>query len=86
MTDLTSPRPDTWRGWLLSDTPHSRGQARLGRLYLLWLGLARNPLAMVGLVIVLALLVAAALAPLLAHQSPIEQDLADRLQPFSAAH
>ncbi|MGO4126669.1 nickel transporter permease [Inquilinus sp. YAF38] len=82
----TLPKPETWRGWLLSDTPQSRGQARLGRLYLLWLGLARNPLAMVGLVIVLALLVAAALAPLLAHQSPIEQDLADRLQPFSAAH
>src|SRR5690606_24556529 len=76
----------SWREWLLSDTPGSRHQARLGRAYLAWLSFARNPLAMVGLGIVLALLVVAALAPLLATHSPIQQTLADRLQPPSAEH
>jgi peptide/nickel transport system permease protein len=80
------PGATTWRAWLLSDTPGSALQARLGRSYLSWLTFARNPLAMVGLAIVLALLVVAALAPLLATHSPTQQALADRLQPPSAAH
>jgi peptide/nickel transport system permease protein len=79
-------RPTTWRAWLLSDTPGSALQARLGRTYLSWLTFARNPLAMIGLAIVLTLLVAAALAPLLATHSPTQQVLADRLQPPSAVH
>ena len=78
--------PTTWREWLLSDTPRSPYQARLGRAYLSWLTFARNPLAMVGLAIVLALLVVAALAPLLATHAPTQQVLADRLQPPSTAH
>jgi peptide/nickel transport system permease protein len=76
----------TRRAWLLTDTPASRTQARLGRAYLLWRSLAGNPLAMVGLGIVVLLLAVAALAPLLAPQSPIAQALADRLQPPSGAH
>jgi peptide/nickel transport system permease protein len=61
-------------------------QARLGRAYLSWLVFARNPLAMVGLAIVLALLLVAAFAPWLATHPPIGQVLANRLQPPSAAH
>ena len=76
----------TWRAWLLSDTPRSPHQARLGRAYLSWLIFARNPLAMAGLAIVLALLVVAALAPLLATHAPTQAVLADRLQPPSATH
>jgi peptide/nickel transport system permease protein len=44
----------TRAAWLLSDTPRSRRQARLGQAYLRWLHLPRNRLAMVGLFIVVA--------------------------------
>jgi peptide/nickel transport system permease protein len=75
-----------WRAWLLADEPGSGLQARLGRSYLSWLAFRRNPLAIAGLGIVLALVLVAALAPVLASQSPIVQDLGARLQPPSAAH
>jgi peptide/nickel transport system permease protein len=79
-------RPATWRAWLLADEPASGLQARLGRSYLSWLAFSRNPLAITGLGIVLALVLVAALAPWLATHSPIAQDLVQRLQPPSAAH
>jgi peptide/nickel transport system permease protein len=79
-------RPALWRAWLLADEPASRLQARLGRGYLSWLTFSRNPLAVTGLGIVLALVLVAALAPWLATHSPIAQGLVDRLQPPSAAH
>ena len=76
----------TWRDWLLAETPGSRRQAALGRWYRGWRGFQRNPLAMVGLAIVVLLVVVAALAPVLPLQSPYTQDLAQRLLPPSAAH
>ena len=76
----------TWRDWLLAETPGSRRQAALGRWYRGWRGFQRNPLAMVGLGIVVLLVVVAALAPVLPLQSPYTQDLAQRLLPPSAAH
>ena len=72
------------RAWLLSDTPRSRGQARLGRAYLGWLAFLENPLAVVGFAIVAGLVLAALLAPWLAPGSPIDQDLGRRLLPPSA--
>ena len=75
----------TAREWLLSDTPQSRSQARMGRLYGGWLAFIRNRLAMVGLGIVVALMLMALLAPLIATHHPFAQDLANRLQPPSAA-
>lgn len=75
-----------WRSRLLSDAPASRGQARLGQWYRGWLTFSGNWLAMLGLLIILALLVIAVLAPWIAGQSPIAQDLAARLQPPSAEH
>jgi peptide/nickel transport system permease protein len=78
--------PSSWRSWLLAETADSALQASLGRAYLGWRAFARNPLAMVGLAIVIALLLIAAAAPLLATHSPIAQDLAGRLQPPGAAH
>jgi len=73
-----------WRDWLLSEAPASRTQARLGQAYARWLVFLRNPLAMVGLIIVLALLVVAAFAPWLATHDPYAQDLARRLRWVSA--
>lgn len=74
------------RAWLLSETPRSRLQARLGQGFGAWLALLENPLALIGLGIVLALIAIAVLAPVLTGQSPIAQDLAGRLRPPSAAH
>ena len=63
--------PRSLNGWLLTNEPASRTQARLGRAYLNWRAFSRNPLAMVGLFIVLALVVVALLAPWIAPYSPI---------------
>jgi peptide/nickel transport system permease protein len=66
------------RSWLTADTPTSRSHARAIQAYLSWRALASNPLTMLGLLIVVALVVFAALAPALAPQSPIAQDLTQR--------
>ena len=77
----------TARAWLLDPAPGSRRQARLGRWFRAWLAFRRNSLAMSGLLIVLALLLMAACAPLLApHQAATLQDLQLRLQEASWAH
>ncbi len=74
----------TTRDWLLDDSPTSRMQARLGRSYRILLALLSNPLAVVGLIVVLVLILMAMLAPLVATHSPIEQNLTMRLLPPSA--
>ncbi|MFO1070836.1 MAG: nickel transporter permease [Geminicoccaceae bacterium] len=76
----------TTRAWLLADSPTSRNQARLGRAYLAWLAFRGNPLAMTGLLIVVALLLVAAFAPWIANHDPIAQDLNQRLLPPSAEY
>jgi peptide/nickel transport system permease protein len=72
--------------WLLSEHPQSRRQAALGRAYAGWLNFARNRLALIGLLLVLALLAVALLAPLLAPYPPTVGALDARLLPPSAAH
>jgi peptide/nickel transport system permease protein len=62
----------TRREWLLSDTPASRGQARWGQSYRVWLALKANRLAMVGLWIVVVLALLAIFAPVLAPYDPLE--------------
>ncbi|QZN95493.1 ABC transporter permease [Symbiopectobacterium purcellii] len=74
------------RAWLLDETPATRRQAIWGRRYRLWLGLQTNPMAMIGLVVILAVLVLSSLAPWLTSYQPGFQDLANRLAPPSAAH
>jgi peptide/nickel transport system permease protein len=72
--------------WLLAPAPASRTQAQLGRVYL---GLRRffsNPLTALGVTVVLAVVALAVLAPLVAPQDPLAQDLPARLQPPSAGH
>jgi len=72
--------------WLMSEQPASRRQAALGRAYAGWLGFARNRLALVGLLLVLALVAVALLADVLAPYPPSIGELTARLQPPSAAH
>lgn len=74
------------KSWLLDDSPQTRWQANLGQAYRTLRSLLRNPLAMIGLLIIVTLLLVAALAPLIAPYSPVLSDLGARLQPPSAAH
>ncbi|WP_336809839.1 nickel transporter permease [Bosea sp. MMO-172] len=72
--------------WLISDSPESRRQARLGQLYRQWLAFKRNPMAVAGLAIIVLLLLIAAFAPLIAPFDPIAQALDKRLMPPSATN
>ncbi|MCZ4093829.1 ABC transporter permease [Sinorhizobium psoraleae] len=76
----------TLRDWLIDDSPASPMQARLGRLYRVLGALMHNPLAVIGAIIVAALILAALFAPWLATHDPLRQALAERLLPPSAAH
>ncbi|SEF56616.1 nickel transporter permease [Bosea lathyri] len=72
-----------WTDYLITDSPSSRRQARLGQFYRQWLAFKRNRLAMLGLGIVVALLLVAAFAPLIATADPLAQNLDKRLLPPS---
>ncbi|CDP53249.1 ABC transporter permease [Paradevosia shaoguanensis] len=72
------------RDWLLDDSPSSRLQARLGRGYRVLRSLLRNPLAVVGAIIVLGLVIMAVFAPVFATHSATAQNLSMRLMPPSA--
>ena len=85
MTDQTATSA-TWHSWLTTTAPESRRQAKLGQLYRQWLAFRKNPAAVVGLVIVLALLLLAAFAPLIAPHDPLAQTLDQRLLAPSAKH
>lgn len=76
----------TVQNWLLDDSPNSKIQANLGNSYRMLRALMRNPLAVVGGVIILTLVLAAIFAPWIAPQTPLGQDLSARLLPPSAAH
>jgi peptide/nickel transport system permease protein len=69
------------RLWLSDPNPASRRQAKLGQMWLGWLRIRRNRLALAGLVIVCLLVLVAALAPWIAPHDPYVQNLANRLQP-----
>jgi peptide/nickel transport system permease protein len=82
-----SQASQTRREWLLTERPQSRLQARLGRAYLTWSRFTANPLAVIGMLIILALLVVAAFADQLAPYSPVIGDLRGaRLLPPGATH
>ena len=86
MSAETSGKPVSWHEWLLAEAPHSRGQARLTRWYANWLALKRNPLAVSGVIVVLALILMAIFAPWLTGRSPYAQLLTARLEPPSLEH
>ena len=66
MTSQRSGRSQSRREWLLTDGRNRALQARLGRAYVAWRRFSANRLAVLGLVIILALLVVARLAPAIA--------------------
>ncbi|WP_305968961.1 MULTISPECIES: ABC transporter permease [unclassified Mameliella] len=72
--------------WLTDDAPASRLQAQAGQAWSIARAFARNPLAMLGAVIIGALVFVAVFAPWLAPYSPVGQDLGSRLLPPSAEH
>ncbi len=86
MTDQAAASATSWHAWLTTTAPESRRQARLGQFYRQWLAFRKNPAAMAGLVIVVALLLLAAFAPLIAPHDPLAQALDKRLLPPSAVN
>ena len=75
----STPTKQTLRAWLLSDEPTSRRHAKLAAIYRGWLSFRGNHLAMLGLLILIALVLIAAFAPLISTHDPFTQDLAKRL-------
>lgn len=82
---MSAPAP-TWKAWLTAETAGSALQARAQRAWFGWLRFLRNPLAVAGLAVIVALVVVALLAPWIATHDPMAQDLSRRLLPPSAAH
>jgi peptide/nickel transport system permease protein len=82
------PQPSGLRAWLLSPEPGSRWQARFGRGYLGWRAFTKNPLAVIGLGVVVLLILVAIFADVIAPYSPIAGgDLrTQRLLPPSATY
>jgi len=76
----------TFRNWALDEMPSSRRQAAWGRRYRTWLALRANPLAMIGLFIILTCVILSVLAPLLAPYDPAAQNLELRLARPSIDH
>lgn len=72
------------RAWLLDDSPASRGQAAAGRAYRVSQDLLSNPLAVVGALIIAALILTAIFADWIAPGGPGGQFLDRRLLPPSS--
>ena len=71
----------------MTETPASRRQAILGSIYRSIRAIVFNPTALIGLIIVVALVLMGIFAPWLSMgQSPLSQDLAGRLGPPSSEH
>ena len=83
---VEQPRSGGVRDWLLAGSAETVMQARLQHVYLTWLRFISNPLAVIGLAVILLLIVVAILAPLITAQSPSSQNLDMRLLPPSADH
>ena len=75
-----------FRNWALDETPHSRTQAAWGNRYRIWLNLKSNPLAVIGLTIIVLFIALSLLAPLLAPFDPATQNLGNRLAFPNAEH
>jgi peptide/nickel transport system permease protein len=76
----------TLRGWLLAEAPVSKAQARCQRVFISWLAFKRNPVAVIGLLIIASLVLIALLAPWLTSSDAIEPRLTERLIPPGAEH
>jgi peptide/nickel transport system permease protein len=76
----------TFHEWLTAEITHSPRQASVQRLYFGWLRLRANPLALLGLGIIVMLVLVAVFAPLIAPYGFDDQSLEARLLPPSGAH
>lgn len=76
----------TAKEWLLDQSPSSKLQASMGSSYRMMRQLARNPLAVIGILILLILVLAAIFAPFIAPHSPMGQNLGARLLPPSSEY
>ena len=74
----TTVSQQSWRDWLLTDTPASRRQAAWGGRYRLWRDFTGNTLAMAGLIVIVLMALAALFAPLLAPYDPGAQETDDK--------
>jgi peptide/nickel transport system permease protein len=77
---------NTLRGWLLAEAPGSKSQARCQRVYISWLAFMRNPVALIGLLIIVSLVVIAALAPWITASDGLGLHLSERLQAPGSEH
>lgn len=74
------------RAWLGAEVASSPAQARMQHLYFGWLRFVDNPMAVVGLGIIVFILLVALFAPLIAPLSPTAQNLEIRLTGPSLEH
>lgn len=79
------PRP-TLREWLHAPAPATPLQARVQQGWIQWKRFCANHSALFGLLILLAIGIAALFAPLLANHDIFTQDLANRLRPPGDGH
>jgi len=86
MNDMSITRKPDLKTWLLTDTPASAFQASSGRAYLGLLEFLNNRLAVLGLLIICALVLIAIFAPWIAPYDPLKTVLTDRLKPLSLTH
>ncbi|MBM3546959.1 MAG: ABC transporter permease [Alphaproteobacteria bacterium] len=86
MTTAIEPGKGGLRAYLTAEVSNSPTQASLQRLYFGCRRFAENPLAMIGLGILVVLLLVAIFAPLIAPFPMNEQNLGRRLLPPSGAH
>ena len=86
MTIIPDLKPVGVRAWLLSPSPASKHQARMQRAYFGWMTFRSNPIAMAGLVIIVALVLMAVFAPWLTATDGLQPVLDRRLLPASAEH
>lgn len=87
MSKMSKSQPDTSKRtpWYLRE-PSSSGEAVRQELFFGVLRFLANPLATIGLAIIVLLVVVAIFAPALAPYDPLIQNLGNALQPPSATH
>jgi peptide/nickel transport system permease protein len=84
---MSSLETTGWKIWLTDDAPSSRKQALSGNIYRTLRAIGSNSAAVMGLVIVAALVLVAIFANVICGSvSPVAQDLSSRLAAPSAAH
>lgn len=86
MTGQQMSNTPSWHDWLTAEITTSPRHARLQSAYLAWLRLRANPLALLGLLIIAALIATAIAAPLIAPYGFDDQSLDARLLPPSRLH